>query len=62
MAESKIGEKEAQLRAMREARVAKNKVLIDKTFKPKAVKDIKPPRGKKVVSFKNRSKSSGRGR
>jgi hypothetical protein len=35
MAESKMGEKEAQLRAMREARIDKNKRLIDKKSKPK---------------------------
>lgn len=53
MPESKMGEKEAQLRAMREARVDKNKKLIDKRSKPKL--SAVPP----TKMFK---KPSGRGR
>ena len=59
---SKIGPKEAELRALREQRIAKNKKIIDKnvreigaTFKQKG----KPPKGKvvKVVQFKKRGRT-----
>jgi hypothetical protein len=55
MAENKMGPKEAQMRALREARVEQNKRLIDKAAKIKA-KGIA-----RVVSIKT-SKTGGRGR
>ena len=59
---SKIGPKEAEVRALREARVAKNKRKIDKNVREIAtVLKIKgkPPKGKtvKVVQFKKRGRS-----
>ena len=60
----KIGPKEAEVRRLRELRVARNKMKIDRTIQPK---DVKPTRGKKVVAFKKAAKRfiakrSGRGR
>ena len=60
----KIGPKEAELRALREARVAKNKRIIDKnvreigaTFKVKG----RPPKGK-VVKVMTKVKRGRTGR
>jgi hypothetical protein len=59
MSEKKIGPREAQLRAMREARVEANKKMMDNAFKANKAETRKG--GKVQVQFKP-SKRSGRGR